>query len=126
MTTREENAADLARAELAKANEWQIATRIVVDAIKLGYVISVVDDFEGEGDTVVVRSDNALEVLAALRTTEGDMLRFHKEGSRKLIGWVALMWGLGVEVIHDSTVDEATNEIVKGAEALADELEGQE
>jgi hypothetical protein len=97
----------------------QIATRIVDDALAQGWRISVND---GE-EWTVVGSDDRAAILAAMNTTEADTLRFTRQ-EREIGGWVTLVWSNSHDVIHDHSARPVTEQIIAGAVALADSLEG--
>ena len=122
MTTKEENAADLAYQELTRMAELAIVSRVIDDALAANYTVSVEDDFEGEGDFTVIRSTDRGEILTALRSTCGDRLYIHnKEG--KSIGWISFIWGNGCDCLADHVASEEVCRLLVGAEQLADELE---
>lgn len=74
--------------------ETKLVTTLVNVAIDRGYSISVYDDYEGDGEWTVKRERDPKVILAALRTTDGDTLRFYDdEGDR--IGSVVCIWGNG-------------------------------
>jgi len=99
-----------------QAIERTIARRVIMDALKAGYTLSVND-----GEEVTVReSVDGKAVLAALMTTDEDYLILHKDGKA---GWVRFVYGNdGWDVINDYTV--SIEPVLAGAEILAEKLEG--
>ncbi len=104
--------------------ERKIVERIVDDALAQGYGISVRDG----GEVTVRRSTDRAEIVGALGTTGEDQLGFHLivDGvpERRTFGMVWLVYGNDTDVISDSIDNELTNLILKGAEALAEQLSG--
>lgn len=103
----------------ASANEARIARRIVADAIRLGYTISVND---GEA-WVVSRSRDSRLILEALASTEYDYLSFGLPGIKDKIGSLLLVWGNGTDLIADHTANADLNNILSGAMDLSDKLQ---
>jgi hypothetical protein len=100
------------------SREKRIAHKLITDAVAAGYLISV---YEGE-DWAIKRSHDGDAVKAALASTDEDVLRF-RQADGALVGWVRLIWGNDCDLISDCSDNEAINELVKGAEALAAQLE---
>ena len=98
----------------ATAGEAQVARMLVNAALRDGYALSVSD---GE-EWTVARSRNEAEILNALATTGGDVVRLWK-GERTL-GWFYLVYDNcedGSELIADCTDNPVCNELweeVKG------------
>jgi len=104
-----------------KEIETQIAQRIVWDALGAGYEISVLD---GE-EFPIVRSRDEKAILAALRSTDEDVLFFFVPGERIRTGWVKLIWGNGVDLISDYRDTKATEAILAPALRLALQLQSE-
>lgn len=96
--------------------ERLVAERIVDDALKAGYKISVRD---GEAFTLK-RSGDKSAIIEALCTTDEDYLYFSLDGQN--IGWVWMVWGNEGDVISDYVSDPRIEALLKGAEKLADTL----
>lgn len=110
--------------------ERSIARRVVLDALRAGYSLSV---FDGE-EVTLKHSRKPKEILAALFTTDEDHLLFHKvvEGEPEVgsvmlrtnisnvdSGWVRFVYGNdGYDVICDYTTN--LEEVLTGANALAE------
>lgn len=95
--------------EYAKPGEATVARRLIREALRLGYHVSVND---GE-ETTVKRSTDADEIANALCSTGEDTLIFHLlEGKSE--GAIYLVWGndpSGEELIADHTDNRAMNEL---------------
>jgi hypothetical protein len=78
------------------AIEAKIAGRLVRQAIKLGYSLSV---YDGEEWTVKKSRDYAA-ITAALGTTDCDVLRIRQDTGNAL-GSITLIWGNDEDVISD-------------------------
>lgn len=101
--------------------ERSIARRVVLDAIRAGYTLSV---FNGE-DIEIKQSRDVRAVLAAMFTTDDEYLLLHKADSptpetpRDNDGWIRFVYGNdGYDVVSDYRADLET--LMKGANALAD------
>jgi hypothetical protein len=100
--------------------ERRIIRRIVTDAIGAGHFVSVHD---GE-ETTVARSRDVRAIMAAIMTTDDDVLLFSASPTEKAFGWVRLIYGnSGYDVVNDYTTN--LEPIMAGATALADKLEEQ-
>jgi pyruvate dehydrogenase complex dehydrogenase (E1) component len=99
--------------------ELSIIRRIVKDALALGYTVSVCD---GE-EWTVKRSTKLGQIIAAVRTTDEDYLAF-RTADGTYVGKVFLVYGNEpYEVINDYSANEATEALLKGANALALKVE---
>lgn len=98
--------------------ERQIAERLIDDVLGSGASVSI---FDGE-HTTVRRSRDRADILAALGTTDSDVVRIHTASAPGTIhhAWVLLIWGNGFDLISDSTV--TAQPWLEGAEALAEQL----
>lgn len=104
--------------------ERSIARRVILDALRAGYTLSV---FDGEEATLLY-SDDSKSILKALFTTDEDWLLFHNaDNDRKLDtrgippndGWVQFVYGNdGYDVISNYTIN--LERVLTGAFALAD------
>lgn len=99
--------------------ENQIADKLIDDALFYGCLVSVND---GEEWTLKASQDKAA-IRAAMASTDADLIRF-RDADRKTIGDVLLIWGNGWDLISDCTDNEATKALLKGAEDLAESLQG--
>jgi hypothetical protein len=108
-----------------QAMEVAIVKKIVGDALKAGYTLSVDD---GGDELAVYRSRERRAILNALINTDEDRLileRFDcKTGARIESGWVRLVYGNdGWDVINDYSGAEHIEAVLAGANALAESLE---
>jgi hypothetical protein len=104
--------------EARQKMERAIVRRVVKDALKLGYALSVDD---GGDEYTVTESRDGKAVLAALMQTDEDHLILNRDGVQR--GWVRFVYGNdGWDVICDYSV--RVEDAVVGAEALAERLEG--
>jgi len=100
------------------ADEKKVAGKIVANAIKLGYVVSV---YDGEEYTVKRSSDKAV-IMAALYTTDMDRLVIRDKAGEH-IGTVALVYGNSAsEVMSDWHDSEVMNKVLEPAKKFCDEL----
>ena len=110
--------------------ERSIVRRVILDALRAGYTLSV---FDGE-EVTLTQSTSARAVLAAPFTTDEDWLLFSRPGDSALRlttsaffrpsinareGWVRFVYGnAGYDVISDYTTN--LEDVLKGANALTD------
>lgn len=105
--------------EKRQAIERRIVRKLVADALKAGYALSVND---GGEELAITDSRDAKAVLAALMNTDEDYLIL-RQGEDK--GWVRLVYGNdGWDVICDCTLN--LEDVLAGVEALADQIEERE
>lgn len=98
--------------------ERRIVSRVVADALKLGYYISVND---GE-ETVLRVSRTRSKIMAALFSTDEDCLMIHLSPEKHPFGKVWFVYGNdGPDVIHDYTL--TMEHVVSGANKLAGDIE---
>lgn len=101
-----------------QAIERRIARRVIRDAVAGGYTLDV---FDGE-ETVLRNSTKEREILKAMFSVDEERLIFRKDGAR--VGWVFFVYGnSGWDVICDYTDKPEVEEILKGANELADKLD---
>ncbi|HXA24406.1 MAG TPA: hypothetical protein VNW90_19135 [Acetobacteraceae bacterium] len=106
-----------------QAMEVAIVKRIVTDALKAGYTLSVDD---GGDEYAVTRSTSRKAVLDALINTDEDVLHLERRivGLEREHGWVRLVYGNdGWDVINDYSGAEHIEAVLAGANALAEKLE---
>jgi hypothetical protein len=97
--------------------ERAIAQRIIADAIAAGFSLDVLD---GE-DYPLKNSTDPEAIINAMFSTDDDRLYFNKDGQS--VGWVHLLYGEnGWDVVSDHTAN--LDDVLRGAEVLADLLEG--
>lgn len=95
--------------------ERKIARRLISDALKAGYSITVNDG----GEDVLKCSKHLGQILAAMFSTDEDRLFMHREDNPKYYGWVHFVYGNdGWDVVNDYTIN--LEPIMYGAEKLAD------
>lgn len=90
--------------EYATPAEARVARKLVREALRRGYTVSVKDSFEGDGEWVVRRSTSIREICGALATTGGDILRFRRADRPEWYMSFVLIWGNdpdGSELIAD-------------------------
>ena len=99
--------------------ERQIVERIVTDAVKMEFRLSV-DDREG---FVLKRSTDVPRIMDALMNTDQDEIYFY-DNIRRYIGSVTLIYGnAGYDVIADYSLNPTIETIIAGANELAEKLE---
>jgi len=100
--------------------ERRIVERVVDDALKAGYSVTVND---GEEDVLFASLDK-VAILKSMFSTDEDRLYFHTKSGKASFGWVYFIYGNdGPDVINDWTDNEATNKLLMGANALANQIE---
>jgi hypothetical protein len=118
-------AAEFQNAQRIK-REKAICLRLVRDALKAGYVVSVNDG----GDDVLVNSSSFQAIVAAMFSTDEDVLTFRDprvvvDVARKLIqrvGFVHLVYGNDCDVISDGSTGAKMDNLLAGANEVADRL----
>lgn len=90
----------ITRPEEMTQTEFGIVSGIVRRALAKGYTVSVNDDAFGGGEWTVKRSRDLAEIIDALATTGGDLLKMH-DAAGKFLGVVSLIYGNGEDVISD-------------------------
>lgn len=104
--------------------ERRIISRLVKDALKAGYCVSV---FDGE-EFCLKRSTAYRAIMNSIMSTDEDMLRFRVATPRsgpagELIGNVYLVYGNdGHDVIADYSDNAIIRLLVAGADRLADQI----
>lgn len=86
--------------------EKKIANALVLAGISRGYTVSVND---GE-EWVVNHSKNIEEIMAALGSTDMDIIRF-TDIFQERIGSFLLIWGNGGDLVSDHTANDACEEL---------------
>ena len=97
--------------------ERRIAGKLIGDALKAGYAISV---FDGE-EIALGHAKSRLLIEGAMASTDEDYLSFF-EASGKRAGWVRLIYGNGEDLISDYADNAAMNALIEGASKLAERL----
>ncbi len=91
------------------ATERRIIESVIDLALSKGYSITVIDDFDGCGDKVIVNSTSKADVLKVMGTTGGDRLYFSNGG-----GWVSFIYGNDEDVLSNGSAKaEWVWEIIK-------------
>ena len=102
--------------------EVAIVTKVVDDALKAGYTLSVDD---GGAQMALNRSTSRMAILNALMNTDDDSLHLHRFDSNDVeveYGWVRFVYGNdGWDVISDYSLN--IEDVLAGANKLAGELE---
>lgn len=116
------------RGELRLAKRIRIEGRIaaaLVDAIlsHSGMVISVNDDENGNGDWVVKRSTDKAAIMAALFSTDGDLI-VARDANGERLGWWSLIYGNdGFDVISDYWANDFCEAIWQELQPKIDQAE---
>ena len=101
-----------------QAIERRIVDKAVNSLLDAGYAVSV---FDGE-ETTLSGSVDAKAITAAMYTTDADRLHVSRQvDGQEVKGWVLFVYGNGVDVIADHTVN--IEEELKPAAELADALD---
>lgn len=93
--------------------ECTIARELIRILLGCGYLVSV---YDGE-ETTVRDSTDYNKVLEAMGSTDSDLVRFRSADNADR-GSFLLIWGNGVDVISDSSVNEATDRVLSGVEDM--------
>lgn len=99
------------RPEYMAREEFRIISNIVRRAISQGYTVSVNDDAFGLGDWTVKRSRNPAEIIGALATTGGDLLRIRTADGAP-VGAVQLIYNGDDTVVADHTDNAETADLI--------------
>lgn len=98
--------------------ERRIVDKALTSLLDAGFAVSV---FDGE-ETTVSDSFDAKAITAALYTTDGDQLRVTRQVDGQVVnGWVLFVYGNGVDVIANHTVN--LEEVLQPAADLAESLD---
>ena len=98
--------------------EKRIYSRIVKDALSLGFNVSVHD---GE-EYALEHSTKYSDIMGAGFSTDADALVIYDNDKR--LGFVSLVYGnCGWDVISDYTANDDMENLLKGADELASKLE---
>ena len=101
-------------------DEAKIIDVIIEDALAKGVEIDVRDAYGDEEE--IVRLSDADAIRAEVAATGETLFDFYRPGEEKPFGWVLLIHGNGCDVISDYTANEATEALLKRAEAVAGDL----
>jgi hypothetical protein len=99
------------RPEHMTREEFRIVRTLINRALSRGYTVSVVDDAFGYGDCVVNASRDPAEIIGALATTGGDLLRIRTADGTK-IGIVQLIYSGDDTVVADHTDNAETAALI--------------
>ena len=101
------------------AIERKIYSRIVRDALDAGFNVSV---YDGE-EYALKHSTSYAEIMRAGFSTDADALIIHGHIGR--VGFISLVYGnCGWDVISDYTATDEMENLLAGANQLANKLEG--
>lgn len=102
--------------------ERAIVTKVVMDAIEQGYSLTL----NNGGDTdEIIQCKDADTFIKELFATDEEHIKFYDKYG-KYVGFVYLVYGNdGYDVICDCSVTKEVKEIIRGAEALANEYESE-
>lgn len=114
--------------KLIQELEKRIAMQIFSDALKAGYVMSVVD-VEGDEDTSTEFLHTAAEVWEVANTMDDATINFYQPSNPRpgvvandYVGFVHLVFGNdGYDVVSDYTDNQEMEAILKEAEAISDQ-----
>jgi hypothetical protein len=92
----------IARPEFMAEVEFSVIFGIVRRAIVAGYSITVIDDPFGvvDGEQVVTDSRDAAQIIGALCSTSGDLLKL-RDATGKRAGWIQLIYNGDEDVVAD-------------------------
>ena len=97
--------------------ERRIIRAVVNDALKQGYTVTVYDG-QGPDALALDKSTRQADIMAAIMSTDEDLMVFHKDGRRA--GVIYFVYGNdGYDVICDHTANDATYAIIKRADEIA-------
>lgn len=105
------NGTFIVRPEDMTQTEFGIISGIVRRAISRGYTVSVNDDAAGQGEWTVKRSRDPAEIIGALATTGGDLLKI-RDANGESLGVISLVYGNGEDVVSDCTDARAILELL--------------
>ena len=105
--------------------ERMIVTKLVEDALDLGYMVVLHDGEDKVADAFMdgntTKEHEVAQIIRMFRATDEERLIFFKDGKR--VGSLLLVYGNdGHDVIADHTANDEMDKIVSGASALADTL----
>jgi hypothetical protein len=102
--------------EYSTPAEARVARKLVREALRRGYTVSVNDSLDGDGEWVVRRSTSIRDICSALATTGGDILRFRRTDRPESYISFVLVWGNdpdGSELIADHTDAPEADDLVR-------------
>lgn len=105
------NNSSVVRPEYMTETEFRIVSGIVRRALSKGYTVSVNDDASGQGEWTVKNSRALDEIIGALATTGGDLLKVRNIDGKSL-GVVSLVYGNGEDVVSDCSDTPAILELL--------------
>jgi hypothetical protein len=116
---------DAARQEAVRKIEGEIATRIIDDALKLGYSITVNDG--GDEHALELSTDRQTILDHMFSTDSVELYVFEPNTTLNHIAWIQLIYGNdGYDVIADSSSNHKSEELLQGAYELSNKhAEGQ-
>jgi hypothetical protein len=92
------------------AEEAAIARKLVNAALAKGWLVTV---YDGE-EIAVSGSADRDAIFDAMNSTECDILRFRSPNDEpEFMGWVALIWGNGEDLISDYSDNKAITALVE-------------
>lgn len=89
-----------ARPEFMAEIEFLIVRGLVRRALAAGYSITVIDDAFGGGEQVVTDGRDAAQIIGALCSTGGDLLKL-RDANGERADWVQLVYNGDEDVIAD-------------------------
>jgi len=99
--------------------ERRIARAALKSLIEAGFSITINDDEFGNGEDVIKRSQDLRAILAAMFSTDGDLIIVHNTQGKRF-AWVSLIYGnSGHDVIHDHTTN--ISQYLLAANEIADQ-----
>lgn len=112
----------LAPVENASEIEQRIIGKLVTDLLADGRSLSI---WNGGDEPELEHSTDAAAIFTALAASDQDEIIVFAPGNRaewRQIGWLLLVWGNDCSIISD--YNTSLEDLLAGANALADELEG--
>ena len=101
--------------------EKKIYTKIIEDALNMGYSVTILDDTSNEA--IIDKSTDNHEILNGMFSMDEDNLEFY-DSNNNYLGFVYLVYGNdGWDVICDYSDNKVINDVLDGAFKLADTLE---
>lgn len=97
--------------------ERKIAEAVIDGILAAGFTITVNDEDTGHGEDVVKLSTDKAEILAAMWSTDGDLMKACQ--GDKCFGWVRFVWGNDQDCICDHTTN--MEPMLAAANKLAEE-----
>lgn len=112
--------------KIRQSIERAIVARLVKDAVSAGYFVSLDNGDEPDHIFTVDPTQDVQKVLANIAQTDQDHIFLSKDGQQRkgFKVWFFLVYGNdGPDVINDYSANDEAEAIIKGANALAEDME---